>query len=193
MNGEYREKLARSFPLPGKDGDALFDSFSFREVSRGRPILSAGETATELHVVLRGCLRTYFLKEDGTEITSQFFLEGQMVASFESAMTGTPSNQYIEAIEDSVIASIRITALADVIRSHEAVRNYFNIFLMKRLIYYMNHYSSYILDNPEKRYTKLLEAQPELASRVPQQYIASYLGITPVSLSRIKSRLKKSG
>jgi len=116
-----------------------------------------------------------------------------MVASFESAMTGTPSNQYIEAIEGSVIASIRITALADVIRSHEAVRNYFNIFLMKRLIYYMNHYSSYILDNPEKRYTKLLEAQPELASRVPQQYIASYLGITPVSLSRIKSRLKKSG
>jgi len=192
MNDEYRQQLARAFPFDAKEGDRLLDAFSFREVPRGTLLLSAGETATELHVVIRGCLRTYFLKEDGAEITSQFFLETQMVASFESALTRTPGNQYIEAIESSVIASIPIAVLTGIIQSSEAARNYFTIFMMKRLIYYMNHYSSYILDNPEKRYTKLIAEQPELASRVPQQYIASYLGVTPVSLSRIKSRIKKS-
>ena len=192
MNEEYRKKLSRAFPLRGKEGDALLGSFLIREVPRGTALLSQGETATELHFVLRGCLRTYFLKEDGTEITSQFFLETQMVASLESAMTRTPSNQYIEAIEDSVIASIPIATLTGIMQSSEAARSHFSIFMMKRLIYYMNHHSSYILDNPEKRYTKLIAEHPELASRVPQQYIASYLGITPVSLSRIKSRLKKS-
>lgn len=62
---------------------------------------------------------------------------------------------------------------------------------MKRLVYYMERCSSYILDKPEHRYIHLLEDSPELVARLPKQYIASYLGGTPVSLSRIRSRLKK--
>ena len=62
---------------------------------------------------------------------------------------------------------------------------------MERLVYYMERCSSYILDNPEKRYLHLLEDNPELVDRLPKQYIASYLGITPVSLSRIRNRLKE--
>ena len=60
-----------------------------------------------------------------------------------------------------------------------------------RLVYYMNLYSSFILDSPEERYKALLRDNPRLLERVPQQYIASFLGITPVSLSRIKGRLKR--
>jgi CRP-like cAMP-binding protein len=76
-------------------------------------------------------------------------------------------------------------------REHIPTRDQFNKILVSRLLYYINQHASFILDNPEKRYKNLLQENPELVSRLPQQYIASYLGITPVSLSRIRARLKK--
>ncbi len=148
----------------------------------GTTLLSEGDIATKLFLVIHGCLRTYFIKETGIEITSQFFIEGQMVSSFESAMTGMPSRQYIDAIEDSTVGFIEITIFKKMISESGLGMNDFNRFLISRLIFYMNQHASFILDNPEKRYKKLLQDNPELVSRLPQKYIASYLGITPVSL-----------
>jgi CRP-like cAMP-binding protein len=192
MKKQYREHLDAILPFPAADRDRLIGYFSYRKAPAGTILLSGGEVATKLFFVIRGCLRTYFIKENGSEITSQFFLENQMVASYESAMTSTPSRSYIEAIEDSDIAFITMKHLGSIIRDCEPIRTYFNMFISKRLIYYMKQHASFILDNPEKRYTNLLKESPDIVSRVPQQYIASYLGITPVSLSRIKSRIKKS-
>jgi CRP-like cAMP-binding protein len=191
MKKDVREHLAEQLPFPAADRDKLLGYFSYRGIPAGTLLLSEGEVATKLFYVIRRCLRTYFIKENGSEVTSQFFLENQMVASFESAMTGTPSRSYIEAIEDSAIAYIQVKNLIKTIQECASVRNYFNRFIMARLMYYMNQHASFILDNPEKRYIKLMKENPEIVSRVPQQYIASYLGVTPVSLSRIKSRLKK--
>lgn len=103
MKKNIREHWAEQFPFPAADREKLLGFFSFREVPAGTLLLSEGEVATKLFFVIKGCLRTYFIKENGSEITSQFFLETQMVSSFESSMTGTPSMSYIEAIEDSTI------------------------------------------------------------------------------------------
>ncbi len=187
---DYRNRLFRLFPLDDKNFEELLDAVSFLKVPSGTVLLSEGEIATKLFIVIDGCLRTYFIKEDGKEITFQFFIENQMVASFQSATTGTPAREYIEAIEDSVIGSIPMKALERIISKCDSMRNGFNKFLMKRLVYYMNRCSSYILDNPERRYLKLVEENPDLVARLPKQYIASFLGVTPVSLSRIRSRVK---
>ena len=191
MKRNYRDQLSKIFPFSEDDLDKFLDNISCKEIPSGTILLSEGKIATKLFIVIQGCLRTYFIKEDGKEITAEFFVENQIVASFESVTTGTPSKQYIEAIEDSIVGSIPMKTLAGIAGKHSAMMAGFNRFLMKRLIYYMNRCSSYILDNPEKRYLKLLEENPDLVARLPKQYIASYLGITPVSLSRIRSRLKK--
>jgi CRP-like cAMP-binding protein len=188
---DYKEQIFRRFPLDDENFEELMGAISFREIAPGTILLSEGEVATTLFFVVRGCLRTFFIKEDGKEITAQFFVEGQMVASFESATTGMPSRSYIEAIEDSIVGSIPLKTLEEIASKCTAMREGYSRFLMKRLVYYMDRCSSYILDNPEKRYLSLLEESPELVTRLPKQYIASYLGITPVSLSRIRSRLKK--
>lgn len=190
-NRGYRDQLCRMFPLDDNSFEAFLNAVSFREVPSGTVLLSEGEIATKLFIVMKGCLRAYFIKEDGKEITAQFFIENQMVASFESAMTGTPSRLYIDVIEDSVIGSVPIKAIEGIAGKSGPMKNGLNRFLMMRLIYYMNRCSSYILDSPEKRYRKLVEENPELVARLPKQYIASYLGVTPVSLSRIRSRIKK--
>jgi CRP-like cAMP-binding protein len=191
MKRDYENQLSRLFPLADNDLRALLNAVSFREIPSGTVLLSEGEIATKLLIVISGCLREYFIKEDGKEITFQFFVENQIVASFESATTGTPSRLYIEAIEDSIIGSIPMKVLENIVSKCSPMKDGFIKFLMTRLVYYMNRCSSYILDNPETRYVRLVKENPDLVARLPKQYIASYLGITPVSLSRIRSRLKK--
>jgi CRP-like cAMP-binding protein len=187
MKKEYKDKISERFPHFEK----LLDEIIVKDIRSGTTLLAEGDIATKLFLVINGCLRTYFIKESGIEITSQFFIEGQMVSSFESAMTGAPSRQYIDAVEDSIIGFIQITNFKKMISQSGPGMYHFNKYLISRLIFYMNHHASFILDNPEKRYKKLLQDNPKLVSRLPQQYIASYLGITPVSLSRIRTRLRK--
>jgi CRP-like cAMP-binding protein len=184
---EYKDKLLERFPHFEK----LLNKIIVKKIPSGTTLLSEGDIATKLFLVIHGCLRTYFIKESGIEITSQFFIEGQMVSSFESAMTEKPSRQYIDAIEDSTVGFIDITMFKKMISESGLGMNDFNRFLISRLIFYMNQHASFILDNPEKRYKKLLQDNPELVSRLPQKYIASYMGITPVSLVRIRTRLRK--
>jgi CRP-like cAMP-binding protein len=186
-----RGRIFRHFAPDDENFEELMRAISYRDIAPGTILLSEGEVASKLFFVVRGCLRTYFIKEDGKDITAQFFVEDQIVASFESATTGTPSRAYIEAIEDSIVGSIPLKALEGILNKSSAMREGFRRFLMERLVYYMERCSSYILDNPEKRYLHLLEDSPELVDRLPKQYIASYLGITPVSLSRIRNRLKE--
>ena len=188
---EYRKQIFRRFPLDGENFEELMRAVSVRSVVPGTILLAEGDVATNLFFVICGCLRTYFLTQDGKDITAQFFIEDQLVASFESATTGAPSRAYIEAIENSIIAAIPLRTLERIRSRSAAMQEGFNRFLMNRLVYYMEHCASYILDKPEERYVKLLKDKPDLVARLPKQYIASYLGITPVSLSRIRSRLKK--
>ena len=193
MKEEYTELISKFFPLSlHEEGfKDLLNSVIIKKIPAGTILLSEGDIAANLFLVARGCLRTYFIKENGSEITSQFFIEGQMVMSFESATTGKPSRLYIDAIEDSIIGFIKIKTFKKLLLEKNAARDHFNRFLISRLIYYMNQQASFILDSPEKRYIKFMHDNPELVSRIPQQYIASYLGITPVSLSRIRTRIKK--
>ena len=191
MKTGYKDKLSKYFSFNDDVINRLSKNVTIKEVPARTILLSEGDVATKLFLVMKGCLRAYFIKESGIEITTQFFVESQMVASFESAMTGSPSRLYIDTIEDSTLGIIQIKILKKTISESSNARDFFNKFLVSRLISYMNLHASFILDNPEKRYKKLIQDNPELVSRLPQQYIASYLGITPVSLSRIRSRLRK--
>lgn len=192
MKKDYKNQLTEIFSFEEENIEKLSCAISTKEIPSGTVLLSEGEIATNLFIVIQGCLRQYFIKENGREITAQFFIENQMVASFESAITKTPSRVYIGAVENSKIGIIPIDIVRIELSEKESFKDDFTRFLIKRLIYYINHYASYILDNPEERYKTLLKENPELVSRLPKQYIASYLGITPVSLSRIRSRLKKA-
>ena len=156
MKEEYKELLSKFFPfsLDEKDLKDLINSIRIKEIPARTILLSEGDIATKLFMVARGCLRTYFIKDNDSEITSQFFIEGQMVMSFESAITGKPSRLYIDTIEDSIIGFINVKHFEKLFRHNSAARDYYDKFLMTRLIYYMNQEASFILDNPETRYIK---------------------------------------
>ena len=191
LNPQYKKQIAQILSIPEPGLSELLAAVSFKKVLSGTMLLSAGEVATQLMIVMQGCLRQFFIKEDGKDVTFQFFIENQMVASFESVTTGAPSRLYIEAIEDSVIGFLPMRTLFTFTSKRDSRLKGFNTFLINRLVYYMNRCSSYIMDSPQQRYQSIVKENPTLVDRLPKHYLASYLGVTPVSLSRIRSRLKK--
>ncbi len=150
-------------------------------------LLEEGRIADRLYYVRNGCLRLFFYNEE-KDITFQFFFEGDFVASFDSLYKRAPSLFGLESIEPSVLTAIRSKDFFNAIESEPRLRRYYEDKLVERFRLYQQLFLSRIKDTPRQRYDELLKEYPDIIRRVPQHYIASYLGITPVSLSRIRNR-----
>jgi CRP-like cAMP-binding protein len=174
-----------------KQDDSIWEEFRNLFIEREIPsktiLLREGEIASHVHFIKKGCLRLWFNK-DGKDITTQFFFENQPVASIESFSTGQPSLFTLESIEPSVICSLSKENFDMLHQKFPQFRDGFNEVVRQRFSNYARLFLSRIKDTPRERYEDLLVNHPEIIKRVPQHYIASYLGITPISLSRIRKR-----
>lgn len=150
-------------------------------------LLEEGKVADNLYLIRKGCLRLFFYNE-GKDITFQFFFEGDVVASFDSLYKRTPSLFYLESIELTKVSTITRDNLFNLIERHPLARKFYEATLIDRFHAYQQLFLSRIKNTPQQRYEELLKEHPDIVRRVPQHYIASYLGITPVSLSRIRNR-----
>lgn len=135
----------------------------------------------------KGCLRTW-INSGGKEITTQFFFEGDSVSSIESFRTMQPSLYSIESLEPCILQTVSQKDFKTVLDSSPELKKDFEEHLFRRLFQAQKFAFSYLRNNPRKRYEELLQEYPHIVQRVPQHYIASYLGITSVSLSRIRNR-----
>lgn len=150
-------------------------------------LLEEGKVAKKLYLIRKGCLRLFFYNE-GKDITFQFFFEGDFVASFDSLYKRTPSLFYLESIEPTELTAIRREDFYNLINNNLSFRQLYEEKLIDRFHAYQQLFLSRIKNTPQQRYEELLKEYPNIIQRVPQHYIASYLGITPVSLSRIRNR-----
>lgn len=174
-------------PLTEKEITAISEQNLIRHFKKNTLILCEGQYANECYFVLKGCVRSYFLI-DGIEKTTDFFLENDSITP-SSYLDKKPSTYYLSCLEDCVIA------IGDEKRNEELIKKVPALegMIVKMTTALLNT-SRISLDDfkvlgPEMRYIKLLETRPELFQRAPLQYIASYLGITPVSLSRMRKRI----
>lgn len=161
--------------------------FKRLEVPAKTILLQEGEISRTMYFIEKGCLRTW-INNDGMDITTQFFFEGDSVSSIESFMTNQASLYSIESLEPCILQTLSQKdfqhALADLPEVKEEMQKH----LFRRFLNSQKTFYSYLKNNPRKRYEELVAAYPHIIQRVPQHYIASYLGITPVSLSRIRNR-----
>lgn len=181
------------FPQLNPYWDKYLEFQKRMEVPAKTILLEEGKVSQHYIFIEKGCVRGFF-NNKGSDKTVQFFFENQGLTSFESFINNAPSLYAIETIEPSVIYLLPkeyVTQLMDEL-SHEP---YFFQLVMQvsaaRLTHYMNEFVSFIRDTPEERYLKLLKERPHIVQRVPQHYIASYLGVSTVHLSRIKNKLAK--
>jgi len=156
-------------------------------------LLEEGRISQQYIFIEKGCVRAAF-SNNGNDKTVQFFFENEGLASLESFIKNTPSPFSIETIEPSIIYTLPKAHVIQLMEELSREADFLHIILSisaERQLHYMNEFVSFIRDTPEQRYQKLLTERPFIIQRVPQHYIASYLGISTVHLSRIKSKLAK--
>lgn len=156
-------------------------------------LLEEGKKSQHYIFIEKGCVRAFFDK-NGEDKTVQFFFEHEGLASFDSFVNNVPSPISIETIEPSVIYLLPkryVSQLMDELSHEPGFVQMILQMMAQRQKHYMDEFVSFIRDTPEQRYQHLLKNRPHIVKRVPQHYIASYLGVSKVHLSRIKSKLAK--
>lgn len=161
-----------------------------KEFPKKYRLLNEGDISKHLLLIEKGCVRSWF-NNDGDDITFQFFFEGSFVSSLESFRKSKPSLFNLETIEPTILHMIHRDDLAAAAEKFAELKDAINELLFSRLYHYQKLFLSRIKNSPQHRYEELIEENPEIFKRVPQHYIASYLGITPVSLSRIRNKAKR--
>jgi CRP-like cAMP-binding protein len=163
------------------------NTFTREEFPAKTLLVKEGAVAKKLFYIEKGCCRVWF-NNDGKEVTYQFLFEGHVASSMETIITGATSWYSVETLEPTIAYTMSIAEFKNRMASNPAVKEAYYQYIEKRLLLYQKLFVAHIKNNPEQRYRELLEQFPEIILRVPQHYIASYLGITSVSLSRIRNR-----
>jgi CRP-like cAMP-binding protein len=167
--------------------EGIKKTFTREEFPAKTLLVKEGALAKKLFYIDKGCCRTWF-NNDGKEVTYQFQFEGTFASSFETIISNQVSWYSVETLEPTITYSIGIDEFKKMMELYPQVRSIYYQYIEKRLVLYQKLFVSHIKDSPEKRYRELLLHHPEIIRRVPQHYIASFLGITSVSLSRIRNR-----
>jgi CRP-like cAMP-binding protein len=161
--------------------------FERSEIPARTMLLWEGEVSQKVYFIEKGCLRLW-LNHNGKDITLQFFFEGEGAYAVESFKMNTPGIFNLESIEPCLIWTISKENLQIIAARSSQVQEKIDAHTFQQLLNYQHLFVSRIKHNPQKRYEELLKQHPRIIQRVPVHYIASYLGITPVSLSRIRNR-----
>ncbi len=181
--------IEQYMPLSPEEKQALIDLALFRSYKKGTIILREGYKARESYFVISGCVRTYYLV-DGEEKTTAFYTEFESVLP-NSASIDKPAGYNLACVENSILLvsnpSIEKMANEKFPKFEKLCRIYTEQLLAKN----QASFDSFRTNTPEQRYLELLEKRPDLVQRVPQYQLASYLGIKPESLSRIRKRLQE--
>lgn len=186
------EFISKYISLTEDEKNALLSLDLFRTVKKGTTLLKEGQNGKDSYFVLKGCIRTYYII-DGEEKTTAFYTEMDALTPH-CVINKTPSEYFISCVEDSILtvsdADMEIEINSKFPKFELMCRKMSEELLAKKQI----DFDDYKISSPEQRYLNLLQKRPDLIQRVPQQQLASYLGIKPQSLSRLRARIleKKS-
>jgi CRP-like cAMP-binding protein len=187
----FRKHL-EPFVVFSEDEWGIFcNHLQLKAIKKQQQFISQGKVCSEVGFVLGGSFRFFFVKE-GVEISNYFAFQNDFISSYRSFLKREQSLISIEAMEDSLLVCFSHASLQELLNDDRIVLKMerFGRKIAEYLICcYEERVVSFVTQTPEERYRVLLENGNDLLQRIPQHYIANYLGITPVSLSRIRKRI----
>lgn len=179
--------LTKYISLTEDEKNVIISLDIFRSVKKGTMLLEKGQKTKESYFVLKGCIRTYYILE-GEEKTTAFYTEMEALTP-PCVVTKTPSEYYISCVEDSILTVSNLDMEAEVNRKFPRFETLCRMFSEELLAKQRTDFDEFKTSSPEQRYLNLLQSRPDLVQRVPQHQLASYLGIKPQSLSRLRARI----
>lgn len=180
--------ISKLIPLSSKEIGILKNNLVQKTVKANQILLSKESVCDFEAFIEKGILRSYYTI-DGNERILNFFVENQWISDFKSFTLQKPTKITIQAIEDSELIVFNYSQMK--LLSHEISGwdKLGKIFFQKLFVQTFNHLESLLINSPEERYADLLKSRPDLINRIPQYYIAQYVGVQPESLSRIRKRV----
>ena len=171
------------------DLQLLFSLAKEKKLSAGERYISCGSNSRRLAYVKKGLIRAYDINSSGQDITILIRWEDQFFADMDTILWNRPSRFYYEAFEDTVLLEADYNQFMEVVDASPQLASAKSYFLQHMLAETLERVEGFVLLNPEQRYLRLIEQKGSLAQRLPAKHVASLLGITPVSLSRIRKRI----
>lgn len=175
--------------LKAEDLVLLGSLFQLRTLEAGEFFIKAGKVNYAGALVIKGLLRNYHLLPNQVERTVLFTNEGKTVGSYSSIIANMPSVENVAALETTVIAWADTRELKRAIQSNNNLMRAYLETVEQMLLQAISRIDQFVLLSPEQRYTQFVNDNPTLEQRIPQKHLASYLGITPISLSRMRKRM----
>ncbi|HLT42102.1 MAG TPA: Crp/Fnr family transcriptional regulator [Sphingobacteriaceae bacterium] len=189
MHEYLYQKIKENISITDEEFEFVKTLFLPKKLRKKHFILEEGDICKYNIFVEKGILRTYKIDEKGNEHTLQFAFEGWWAADLYSFFTNEPSSFYIEALENCELLLISKQSWDDLLDKVPSFERYFRILLQNNLISMQRRLMRSLSETAEEKYLNLAATFPDLLQRVPQTIIASYLGITPETLSRIRGQL----
>lgn len=185
-----KEIINNIHPLPEESLSRLTACITEIEVPKGCQILEAGKTERSVFFLKKGTVRAYLTK-NGRDITFWIGIEGSVVISMKSYVSNTPGYETVECMENSILYSINHNELQQLFSKDIHIANWGRKLAESELLNTEERLLPLLFTDAMSRYENLLKKQPYLLQRIPLEHLASYIGITPVSLSRLRANLKK--
>jgi CRP-like cAMP-binding protein len=187
---QIKAEVQRTSLILEEDWNLLYPLLRYSVVKKGDYFCRAGDISRDIAFVLQGVFRAYYIV-NGEEVNCQFYLENQWVKVYHSFLSRSSSQQWVQALEDAQVFLLSYDAIQQLFTSTKNWERFGRIAAENAYITAQVRSESLLLDKPEARYVNLLHTYSHIFDRVPLYHIASYLGITQPSLSRIRRRLLK--
>ena len=191
MKNTLVEMMSNFIDLTDDEKQGILDAFPIKIYTKGANLLKEGQVAKDAFLVIKGCMRKYSI-EDGEEKTTEFYTEFQPAVNFDSMSNGSPSKYYFTCTEDSTIAILNSEKESALYERFPRFGEVCRVEMEKMLGASQEDLSSFKNSTPKERYLKVLKNRPDLVQRVPQYQLASYLGVKPETLSRIRKRISNN-
>jgi len=188
MENEIVKLISRFISLNDEESKAFAECIPIKTFKKGNILLKEGQVSRDSYFVIEGCVRKYYII-DGDERTTEFYIEDESVASLQSYKNKTPANHYFECVEDSRLAVLSYEKEQELFKRVPKYEALCRMSMENDFGEQQEALAKFITSSPVDRYKNLLDTRPDLLQRVPQYHLASYIGVKPESLSRIRKRI----
>ncbi|WP_052273185.1 Crp/Fnr family transcriptional regulator [Flavihumibacter solisilvae] len=183
----FRQKLESIAPLSDSDFTLWANTMLEKHLAKGEVLLKEGQVCRQFFFIFKGSIRTFSL-ENGIEVNVHFYFEDDFVCDFDSFQKETPSKFYFVCMENTTVYAALKTEAVPIFQTSTTFYNFLFRFFQRLYLEESEHSNSFKLMSPDDRYHYLIEHKPQLLQRIPLTHLASYLGISRETLTRIRKK-----
>lgn len=188
LKDRFIQYFSKISPLSNDEQNAIAESMMVVHFKKGDYLLKEGQRSTSTYFILNGCVREYVLN-DGEEKTTNFYIEGQWAMSLNNFSSDDRATHNWVCMEDTDVVQGSEEQAQELFKKFPRFETISRTIMESAFMEQKKALTAFFTDSPEERYLKLLKSNPELFQRIPQYHIASYIGVKPESLSRIRKRI----